>query len=482
MAFAAEQERAAGLPLVEELVSPLPPEEAFLRFASRSRCLFLDSALRDPVLGRYSYLAADPCVTLTRTVHGPDPFRELRDTLARFRSATVPDLPPFQGGLAGLWSYDLNRCFESLPAPVRDPLQIPLCAVGVYDVVLAYDHQRERAWLISQGFPETEPTRRRDRAAARLAEVKSWLASTPGTALCRPDAFRQPEMPQLTRADLEPLFPSDRLPDLWSNFSASGYQEAVARAIEYIRAGDIFQVNLAQRLIHPARLDPLSLYLRLRERNPAPFAAYFDFGPWQLLSASPERFVRVQAGQVETRPIKGTRSRAGTSEADLFRGDELRESEKDRAENVMIVDLLRNDLSRVCEPASVRVTQLCRVEKYQFVQHLVSEVQGTLRAGLGPLDLLEASFPGGSITGAPKVRAMEIIAEFEPHARGPYCGCLGYLGFDGSCDTNILIRTITSTRGWWQAQVGGGIVAASDPASEYAETWHKAEGLLRAFR
>ena len=185
---------------------------------------------------------------------------------------------------------------------------------------------------------------------------------------------------------------------------------------------------------------------------------------------------------VETRPIKGTRQRTRRPEADLFAGDELEQSEKDRAENVMIVDLLRNDLARVCQPASVQVTQLCRLETYEFVQHLVSAVEGTLHEGLGPIDLLRAAFPGGSITGAPKVRAMEIIAELEPTARGPYCGSLGYLGFDGELDTNILIRTITAGRGWWQAPVGGGIVAQSHPEREYEETWHKAHGMLRALR
>ena len=269
-------------------------------------------------------------------------------------------------------------------------------------------------------------------------------------------------------------------PRLTSNFSAIQYIDTVARAIEYIRAGDIFQVNLSQRLLCPAADDSVSLYLRLRERNPAPLAGYFDLGEFQIVSASPERFLSVADRQVEARPIKGTRRRTAHPEADLYAGDDLRQSEKDNAENVMIVDLLRNDLSRVCRPESVVVSELCRLEVYEFVQHLVSVVQGELADGIGPLDLLRAAFPGGSITGAPKIRAMQIIAELEPTARGAYCGCLGYLGFDGSMDTNILIRTITAGRGWWQMPVGGGIVAQSDPQREYEETWHKAEGLLRA--
>jgi para-aminobenzoate synthetase component 1 len=203
-------------------------------------------------------------------------------------------------------------------------------------------------------------------------------------------------------------------------------------------------------------------------------------GDFQIVSASPERFVRVADRQVEARPIKGTRQRTAQPEADLYAGDELQQNAKDRAENIMIVDLLRNDLSRVCTPESVRVSDLCRLETYEFVQHLVSVVSGRLQDGSSPLDLMRAAFPGGSITGAPKVRAMEIIAELEPTARGAYCGSLAYLGFDGALDSSILIRTITAGRGWWQAQVGGGIVARSEPRSEYQETWHKAEGLLRS--
>jgi para-aminobenzoate synthetase component 1 len=241
-------------------------------------------------------------------------------------------------------------------------------------------------------------------------------------------------------------------------------------------------VNLSQRLLYPAVDDAVSLYRRLRSRNPAPFASYFDSGDFQIVSASPERFVRVRDRHVEARPIKGTRRRSRSPEADLFAGDELQASEKDRAENVMIVDLLRNDLSIVCQPQSVHVSQLCGLEVYEFVQHLVSVVQGTLRDDAAPLDLLPCAFPGGSITGAPKVRAMEIIAELEPTARGPYCGSLGYLGFDGSIDLNILIRTITAGRGWWQLPVGGGIIAQSDPRLEYEETWHKAAGMLRALQ
>jgi para-aminobenzoate synthetase component 1 len=287
---------------------------------------------------------------------------------------------------------------------------------------------------------------------------------------------------------VEPLRPDGLAPQfevrgksgLTSNFSAEGYRQATRHAIDYIRAGDIFQVNLSQRLLHAATLPSVELYCRLRERNPAPFAGYLDGGDWQIASASPERFIRVDGKCVETRPIKGTRGRSRWPEADLFAADELLASEKDRAENVMIVDLLRNDLSRTCRPESVRVSQLCGLEMYEYVQHLVSVVEGTLRDDCTPLDLLRTSFPGGSVTGAPKIRAMQIIAELEPTVRGAYCGSLGYIGLDGRMDTSILIRTATAARGWWQLPVGGAIVAQSNPRDEYEETWHKAAGMLRA--
>jgi para-aminobenzoate synthetase component 1 len=268
-----------------------------------------------------------------------------------------------------------------------------------------------------------------------------------------------------------------------SNFSRADYLTAIRRCVEYIRAGDAFQINLSQRLLAPLTEHPLELYGRLREVSPAPFSCYFDAGEFQILSASPERFLKVSPqGEVVTQPIKGTRPRGKTSKEDAANILDLMTSPKDRAENVMIVDLLRNDLGRVCEYGSITVPRVCELETYSHVHHLVSEVRGQLRKDKTPFDLLRAAFPGGSVTGAPKVRAMEIIAELEPTARGPYCGSIGFIGFDGAMDSNILIRTFTAGRGWLQFPVGGGIVADSDPEAEYEETLHKAEGLLRALK
>ncbi len=467
-----------ALPLVEELSPPPDCEAAFLRFAGRPHCVFFDSARRERKLGRYSFLAADPFEFVTAQLDDRDALGQLRRRLAGFAAARHAELPAFQGGAAAMFGYDLGRQLEQLPQPRMDEFSAPALAYGLYDVVLAWDHETNRAWLISQGFPEQDAAARNRRAASRLKEFHELLAAPAPTIRPTPQSAPRP----ISAADLVPQFPVRGMAGLTSNFDAPGYLNAIRTAVEYVCAGDIFQVNLAQRLLFPAYDDAVDLYLRLRRRNPATFAGYFDLGEFQIAAASPERFLRVENRQVETRPIKGTRFRTSLPEVDMYSAADLVESEKDRAENVMIVDLLRNDLSRVCTDDSVFVPQLCTVESYEFVQHLVSAVQGTLRPGLGALDALAASFPGGSITGAPKIRAMEIIAELEPTARGPYCGSLAYIGFDGTMDSNILIRTITAGRGWWQAAVGGGITAASDPKTEYEETWHKAEGLLRALR
>lgn len=466
-----------GLPLVERVDASLDAVDVFRWLSGLPHVVFFDSAMRHPQLGRYSFVTADPVDWLTAPADGSDALGRLANHIAESSPTTSrPDLPPFQGGWAGMFGYELGRSLEEAPAAVIDEFQIPALGVGLYDVVLAFDHERSEAWLISQGWPMADPEARRERAAERLAQFRAHLS---GDSRCNGKIERLTK-PALTIAELAPQFAVPHLEGLTSNFAADEYCRTVQRAIDYIHAGDVFQVNLAQRLLHPARTSAVDLYCRLRERNPAPFAGFLDGGDWQIASASPERFVSVAAGHVETRPIKGTRGRAHRPEADLFAGDELRESEKDRAENVMIVDLLRNDLSRTCRPESVRVSQLCGLETYAYVQHLVSVVEGTLRDDATPIDLLRTSFPGGSITGAPKVRAMEIIVELEPTTRGAYCGSLGYIGLDGRMDSSILIRTITASRGWWQLPVGGGIVAQSDPRDEYEETWHKAAGMLRA--
>ena len=451
----------------------LEPLAAFEAVRGLAWPVFLDSARVDGRLGRWSYVAAEPYLTLVskdgRIVSGErsftgDPFAALQRAMAHYRLDHDPALPPpFQTGAVGWFGYDLAHHLERLPHPAADDLAFPDLALGFYDTVLAFDGVAKRAWLMSSGLPETTPLASMNRRRARADRFAGLLARAGATPL--------------------PPAPAGEVA-IGSNFTRPAYEAAVARVVEYILAGDIFQANLSQRFLAdlPPGLDAWGLYRRLRQRNPAPFAAFLDTGAVQIASASPERFLELRGRQVETRPIKGTRPRGATPEADEALGRELLASEKDRAENVMIVDLLRNDLSRVCRDHTVLTPEICVLESFATVHHLVSTVTGELRPGLDAVDLLRATFPGGSITGAPKIRAMEIIAELEPTARGPYCGAIGWLGADGWMDTSITIRTFAIREGRVAFQAGGGIVADSDPAAEYEETLAKARALLESLR
>ncbi len=487
-----------GLPLVVPLTPAPDPAAALRAFADLPYPLFLDSAGSAPAgahasLGRYSYLSADPAFAVRsrgrtaeqRALPGGawtdvpgDAVAAAMRLLAPHRAAPMDGLPPFQGGVAGYIGYDWGGVLERVPPARFDDLAVPDAVLGLYDWVLAWDHTAGAAWLVSTGVPDQGAARER-RAAERIEMALRRLGGEPGVAPSKADppgaAQSPPTYPVLTVPDAEAI-------GLRSTFTHRGYQNAVTRVREYILAGDIFQANLSQRFDAPLREPPLELYLRLRSRNPAPFAAYFDCDELQVLSASPERFLRLDADAVETRPIKGTRPRGFGPMHDEALGRALAESEKDRAENVMIVDLLRNDLSRVCRAGSVRVPELFALEQHPTVHHLVSTVTGRLGAGAGAEALLRATFPGGSITGAPKVRAMEIIAELEPTRRGVYCGSVGWIGFGGDMDTSIVIRTFVVRGGRVYFQAGGGIVADSDPELEYLETLDKARGLIAALR
>jgi para-aminobenzoate synthetase component 1 len=453
---------------------------AFERMSALPYCCWLDSALTGDNQSRFSFMAADPIDVLVVERVVADPLSKLEKWLAQYKSATVPGLPPFQGGVAGYLGYEFGRCFERIPAAKHDEFGLPLATLALYDVVLAWDHQSGDGWLISQGFSNSpSTTNRMERAKSRAKWFMDLLTNR--HPIDRESIHTNARNVHAMAHGLTAPQYETRLGGGWlGNFDSLGFRDVVQRARDYIYAGDIFQVNLAQRLLCPARCDSKSLYQKLRVVNPAPFSGYFDVGASQIISASPERFLRIQNQVIETRPIKGTRKRTGVSEIDTLVANELLQSSKDRSENTMIVDLLRNDLSRICEPDSLCVTQLCDLEKYPFVLHLVSAIQARIRKGASITDLVAAMFPGGSITGAPKIRAMEIIAELEPTVRGPYCGSLGYIGSDGNMDWNILIRTLTASRGWWQFQVGGGIVADSVPEAEEEETWTKAAGLVAA--
>lgn len=479
-----------NLPLVEELSSTTDVMEAVRAFEQWPHLLLLESALHREPVGRFSFLTADPIAVwkLANPILGFEPFASIRAEWELLRTESIPGLPPFQGGIAGMLGYELGQCWEEVPSANFDEFQLPVMAVGLYDWVIAWDHVQGRVWLISQGWPESTEAGRVERATSRMNSVKAALYSgkisqsgSSGDAGTTLDVGLQ--IAKVTEADTLEFAPQFRLaghPNVTSTFSRERYLKTVDRVIEYIYAGDIFQANLSQRLLTPAHASPVDLYSRLRVVNPAPFAGLMLWDDWAIISASPERFLSVEDGEVETRPIKGTRRRKEGPEADLFTRDELRQSDKDQSENVMIVDLLRNDLSRVCQPGSVHVPDLCTVETYETVQHLVSEVRGQLRPENTVWDLFKAAFPGGSITGAPKVRAMEIIAELEPTVRGAYCGSLFYVSPDGRTDSNLLIRSFVQRHGWLQCNVGGGIVAQSDSATEYEETLTKAAGMLKA--
>lgn len=484
---------AAGAPAVTAL-SPAPdPVRCFEQLDGLPYRLFLDSAVRGTPLGRYSFLTADPVVVVrskgSRTErldlpHGTwrgvagDALEEVRTLLAPHRAEPAAGLPPFQGGAAGYLGYDWGRTLERLPAPRHDDLALPDVVLGVYDWVLAWDHETSEAWLISTGLPQTSQAEKERRAHERAEAVSTRLQSIAPL----------PRAASLAR--MRPMAaPSYRVENGWwnqgldlrSSFTHEGYLDAVSRAREYIVAGDIFQANLSQRFDAPLVEPPWTLYRRLRAQNAAPFAAYLDFPDGPILSASPERFLRMDgASHVETRPVKGTRPRGTGAEHDAALGAALVESGKDRAENLMIVDLMRNDLSRVCAPGTVRVSELFALEHYATVHHLVSTVIGTLGPGETAFDLLRATFPGGSITGAPKLRAMEIIAELEPSQRGVYSGAIGYLSVTGALDSSIAIRTAVALDRQVYFNAGGGVVADSDPDEEYRETLDKARGIIDA--
>lgn len=429
------------------------PLTAFAPFAGIPGTILFDSAAREGAESRWSMLCVAPDRVLC---DAPDPFAAL-DALADQAAAqwAAPagindaDLPPFRGGVAGWIGYEAGHHLERLPAALPDDLGVPDTAFGLYDVVVAFDHQRQAGWIL--GWPGRED---KVRAVAQRLGTKALPRPVPQPFSLHPD---QP------RAQAE---------------------AAVQTIIDAIWAGEIFQANVTQRWSGhlPPTLGPWDLYRRLRHVSPAPFAALASFDGAHLLSASPERFLSVSAsGQVETRPIKGTRPRGATPQEDVTLAAALTASAKDRAENLMIVDLLRNDLSRVCALGSVRVPSLCELTSFASVHHLVSIVEGQLRQGQTPRSLLRSAFPGGSITGAPKIHAMELLQTVEPCRRGPYCGSLFWLGADGAFDSSILIRTMVVGRnGRVAAQAGGGIVADSDPADEVDEAMVKVAPLLRA--
>ncbi len=423
---------------------------------------------------RWTYLTADPVAVLESPAAGNDPFAVARRLLARLdRTVIVPaDAPRFTGGLVGFLGYDLGHAWERLPSIAVDDQGLPLLRLALHDWVVAWDRRTGHAWLAGRALDGDSR-----RLARRLDDVHARLTDGPAA-------------PVIGTADPEPDSAVTGQPPLpfRSQLSRAAYEAGVEAVREHIALGDIYQANLTRRLETPFAADPWERYRRLRTGDPSLFSAYVDLGsspltgrPRALLSASPEPFLALDAaGRVTSDPIKGTRRRGRTRDEDRALARDLLSSAKDRAENVMIVDVLRNDLGRVCRPGSVRVPRLCRLERTAAVQHLVSTVTGRLNPGLDAFDLLAAAFPGGSITGAPKIRAMEILEALEPVRRGPYTGAIGWIGADGAMQTSIAIRTFVADGRQMTLHVGGGITYRSDPAAEWDETVAKARGPLSA--
>lgn len=456
-------------PLYQE-IDYYEPSEIFELFHKEFGAVFLDSALFHQNLGKYSYIAIDP-FDVIQSKNGnistaslnviEDPFDFLNKKIQEYCLISLPGLPPFQGGFTGYFGYELYQHLEKLPFSKTDDMEFPDLILGIYDLVIAFDNLLKKAFIFSSGFPEKNPNARSKRASKRLNFILHKLQ----TNIVKHDKFQF-----LKKSNFQ------------SYFSKESYSTAVQKVIDYILAGDIFETNISQRFKStlPKDYSIYELYKKLRAINPASFAAYLNFSPIKLLSASPERFLQLHNGYIETRPIKGTRRRGQTETEDKKIAIELIESAKDNAENVMIVDLMRNDLSRVCEPHSIIVPQLCGLESFATVHHLVSVVNGKLKSEMNAINLLKASFPGGSITGAPKIRSMEIIAEIEPTYRGPYCGSIGYISWSGNMDTSITIRTLAIRENIISFQVGGAIVADSQPEEEYEETLIKGKALMKA--
>jgi anthranilate synthase component 1 len=461
------------------------PVSAFLKLRAGepegSPCFLLESAEQGQV-GRYSFVGLRPRALLRwsegtlsewsgeeaaagqapgHTEPAPDPYAAVAARLAEYRPAPVEGLPPFVGGAVGFFGYDLVRTVEPLGEPNPDPLGLPDMALMVTDAMLVFDHLRHELTILACAFADSEGgiDAAYGRAAETIAEMRERLRG----------AVPVPESPSV----VEP-------PQFVSNMEREQFEASVERIVEYVHAGDAFQVVPSQRFSAPAPVEAFSVYRGLRAVNPSPYMYFLEFGDFQIAGASPEPLVKVTGNRVETRPIAGTSPRGRSEDEDRRLAERLINDPKERAEHVMLVDLGRNDLGRVCEYGSVTVDELMVVETYSHVLHIVSQVSGTLREGVSALDVLRSALPAGTLSGAPKVRAMQIIDELEPVKRCSYGGAIGYLSWDGDLDTAIHIRTVVAKDGQLHVQAGGGTVADAKPAYEYTESVNKARAVFRA--
>ena len=454
------------------------PVSAFLKLRGRGPAFLLESAEQGQRFGRYSFLGFRPRAVLRyeggkitaeeggtrRELAGTDPYGAVADYLSNYRVAPLEGLPPFAGGAVGMFGYDLVRTVERLPEPNPDDIGTPDMALMVSDALVVFDHLSHRVTILVNAFVEApeDVDEAYDAAVALIERARDLLA--------RP----------VPRREAKAARPADPRAAFESNMTRAEFESAVERAKEYIFAGDAFQVVPSHRWTGPCPVHPFSLYRGLRVVNPSPYMYFLEFDDFAIAGASPEPMLKVSAGHAEVRPIAGTRPRASTPEEDLELARGLLEDEKERAEHMMLVDLGRNDLGRVCEFGTVEVDDLMRIETYSHVMHIVSSVSGELRPGMSAMDALRACLPAGTLSGAPKIRAMEIIDELEPAKRGFYGGAIGYLSYSGDLDTCIHIRTVVVKDGLAYVQAGGGVVADSDPAYEYRETLAKAGAVFEA--
>ena len=480
------------IPVYRELPADLEtPVSVFLKLRGDGPAFLLESVERGEQVGRYSFLATDPQRRLvgyddrviiqnngeveTRLLEaGQDPLSPIEAFLSQFQLVETPGLPRFLGGAVGYMSYDLVRFFERLPATAHDDLQLPLCHFLFTDTLVIFDHVKHKLLILALAHTNGNPKAAYDDAVNRIDNIITHLqqplthpASRAGLSLSNGFTFHVSRF-------------TDPAPRITSNMTQRQFEQIVGTAKEHIAAGDIFQVVLSQRFARQTRAGSFAIYRALRMLNPSPYMVFMQLGDLDIISSSPEMLVRLDQGTAEVRPIAGTRPRGATLEEDAALAEELLADPKERAEHVMLVDLGRNDLGRVCGYGSVEVPELMTIERYSHVMHIVSSVRGRLNGARNAFDLLRATFPAGTVSGAPKVRAMEIIEELEGLRRGPYAGAIGYFSYGGSMDTCITIRTILKQGDTAYIQAGAGIVADSEPAREYQECVNKAAALAEA--
>lgn len=453
------------VPIYREIVADLEtPVSAFLKVNRGGYSFLLESVEGGERLARYSFIGTEPYrVLTTKEEDKTDPLPLIAEELGRYKIVPVSELPKFCGGAIGYLSYETVTRFEELPSPDRAPLDLPESLFMFVDTLLIFDHVTHKIKVLSHVHLDGDIAEEYQKAVDKIDNLVERL--------------NQPLKPsQQMNAATRPTSESR----LSSNFSKEGFKESVLKIKQYIAAGEAIQVVLSQRLAQPTDADPFEIYRALRTINPSPYMFFLDFADFYLIGASPEILVRVEDGVVMTRPLAGTRPRGKSPAEDAMLEEELRSDEKERAEHIMLVDLGRNDIGRVSEPGTVEVSELMEVERYSHVMHLVTHVQGKLRHDMSVFDALRACFPAGTVSGAPKIRAMEIIAEFEHEKRGPYAGAVGYFSFSGNMDTAIAIRTMVVNKGIAYTQAGSGIVYDSVPEREYQESMNKAQALLKA--